>query len=81
LPARASAAHHTICTIQAAGRCGVDHSGDHATRIVFAAILSSQQVADVAIHNAGEVVTASDPPPAACKWVDACLGLLLSVAA
>jgi len=77
----ASALHPPTYTIQVTGRCGVDHSIDHATRIAFAVILSSQQVASATIHNAGEACTASDPQPAACKWVAALKLLLLSVAA
>jgi hypothetical protein len=80
LLAGASAPHHTTCTTQAAGHCGVDHLGGHGPRIAVAVILSSQQVADAASHNAGEVCSASGPPPAAGQWVPACEVLLLSVA-
>ena len=77
----ASAPHPPNYTIQAADRCDLDHSGDHATRIVFAVILSSQQVADVASHNAGAVVTASGTPPATGQWVAALEVLLFPEAA
>jgi hypothetical protein len=75
----ASAAHQPTGTIQAADRCGVDHLVGLAPRIAVAVMLSSQQVADLAIHNAGAVCTTSGTPAAIGQWIDACELLLLPV--
>ena len=73
--------HQPIGTTQVVGHCGVDRSCDRVLQFAAGMKLASQQVAGATIHNAGAVVTASDPPPAAFKWIDTCLGLLLPVTA
>jgi hypothetical protein len=64
--------HQPTCTTQVVGHCGVDRSCDRVLQFAAGMKLSSQQVAGATIHNVGAVVTASDPPPAACKWIDTC---------